>query len=82
MFKEEWQNALALLHGNPLLGIAAMGVVALLFYFRPKEMFRLSAFCLFLVVAFYVMTLLIGTVGSGSKQKDQMIYKSKQVLGE
>ena len=45
-------------------------------------MFKLVAFCLFLGVVFYCITLLVDTVSTGSDQKDQMIYKSKEVLGE
>ena len=82
MFEEHVQNIIELLQGNPPLSIGIAVVVAALFYFHPKDMFKLTAFCLFLVAVFYIMTLLLEATGTGSKQKDQMIYKSKEVIGE
>ena len=82
MFEEHLQNTIALVQGNPVIGIGIALVVLALFYFRPKEMFKLLGFCLILVVGFYLLTLLIGTVGSGSKQKDTMIHKTRDAIGE
>jgi hypothetical protein len=45
-------------------------------------MFKLAAFVLFIAAVFYMITLFAGTLSTGSKQKDQMIYKSKDVIGE
>ena len=82
MLEEHLQTTIALAQRNPWIGIVFAILVAALFYFKPKEMFKLAAFCLFVAVAFYIMTLLIGTVGSGSGQKDRMINKSRDALGE
>lgn len=82
MFEEHLQNTIALVQGNPVIGIGVALLVLALFYFRPKEMFKLLGFCLILVVGFYLMTLLVGTVGSGSKQKDAMIHKTRDAIGE
>ena len=74
-------SSLALCLLAPLLiGVAL--VVVVLFYFRTKEMFKLLGFCLLLVVAFYLMTHLVGLVGSGSKYKDRMTHKTSEAIGE
>ena len=82
MFEEHLQNTIALVQGNPVIGIGVAVVVLALFYFRPKDMFKLLGFCLLLVVGFYLMTILVETVGSGSKQKDDMIHKTRQAIDE
>lgn len=82
MFREHLQNTLALLQGNPALALGAAAVVVALFFFRPKDMMKLVGFCLLLVVVAYVIGLIVGTIGSGSQQKDQMIYKTQRAIGE
>lgn len=82
MIEEQLQSALALLKGNPVVAMGLVGVVVVLFYFKPKEMFKLVLFCLFIVVTYYFISMFAGTVFTGSKQKDQMIYKSKDLIGD
>ena len=82
MLEELLQSALAFLQTNPIIAAVIGVIVVALFYFKPKAMFKLVAFCLFLAVVFYCITLFAGAVGSGSKHKDQMIYKTKEALGE
>lgn len=82
MFEQHLQNTLNLLQGNPALSLGAAAVIAVLFYFRPKDMLKLVGFCLLLVVAAYLIGLVAGTIGSGAKQKDQMIYKTQRAIGE
>jgi ABC-type uncharacterized transport system permease subunit len=82
MFEDHLANTLAIIQSNPLIGAGILAVVAVLFYFRPKDMLKLVGFCLFMVVVFYILSLLLETVGSGGKQKDQMIYKSRAAIGE
>lgn len=82
MFEEHLQNTIALVQGNPVIGIGVAVVVLALLYFRPKDMFKLLGFCLLLIVGFYLMTILVETVGSGSKQKDDMIHKTREAIGE
>ncbi len=75
-------DILAFLQTNLIIAVVIGAIVVTFFYFKPKEMLKLLAFGLFMAVAFYCLTLFMGTVSSGSKQKDQMIYKSKKLLGE
>jgi len=82
MFEEHFQDTIALVQSNPIIGIGVAVVVLGLFYFRPKDMFKLLGFCLVLVVGFYLMTLLAETVGSGSKKKDEMIHRTSKAIGE
>ncbi|MGK2907674.1 MAG: hypothetical protein ACSLFH_15230 [Desulfuromonadales bacterium] len=82
MLNEYLQAAGTFLHTNPIIAVLIGVIVVVLFYSQPKEMFKLAAFVLFIAVVFYVITLLAGTVNTGSKQKDQMIYKSRDVIGE
>ena len=82
MFEQHLANILNLLQGNPVLSLAVAAVVAALFYFRPRDMLKLVGFCLLLVVVAYLIGLVAGTIGSGGKQKDQMIHKTQRALGE
>jgi 4-hydroxybenzoate polyprenyltransferase len=82
VFEAQLQNILAFLQTNPVIAVAIGAVVVVLFYSKTKEMCKLVGFCLFIAVVFYFLTLLAGTVSTGSKHKDQMIYKSKDVIEE
>ena len=82
MLKEQLMNVLAFLQTNPIVAVLVGMAVLVLFYSKPKEMFKLVGFCLFVTVVFYGILLLVETVSTGSSQKDQMIYKSKDVIGE
>ncbi len=82
MLEEQLLNTLALLKGNPIIAVLVGVVVLILFYSKPKEMFKMVAFCLFLAFVFYCITLLAGAVRSGSDQKDRMIYKSEEAIGK
>lgn len=82
MLEEHLQTTIALAQRNPWIGIVFAILMVALFYLKPKEMFKLAVFGLFIAVVFYIITLLIGTVGSGSGQKDRMINKSRDSLGE
>ena len=82
MLEEPLKNLLTLLRDNPAMALASASIVAALFYFKTKEMIKLVLFGLFIVVIFYFITLFAGTLSSGSKQKDQMIYKSRGIIDE
>ncbi len=82
MLNEYLQAARAFLQANPIIAVVIGVIVVMLFYSTPKEMFKLVAFGLFITVVFYFIALFTGTIDSGVKQKDQMIYKSRDVLGE
>lgn len=78
MFEQHLRDTFLILQSNPIYGWVVIGILAALFYFRPKDMFKLVAFCLFLAALFYFMSYLLDTVGSGGKQKDAMIYKTRE----
>ena len=82
MFEEYLQKTIALLQNNQAIGYGIAIVVAVLFYFRPKAMFKLLGFCFLLAVAFYLMTQLVGIIGDGSNFKSQMTHKTSEALGE
>jgi len=82
MFEEQLLHALAFLQTNPIIAVIIGAITLLLFLSKPKELFKLVAFCLFLVFVFYCITLLAGTLSTGSDQKDKMIHKSEEVLGK
>jgi len=71
-----------MLQDNPAIVVIVASLVATLFFLKPREMFKLILFSLFIMVIFYFITLFTGTVNSGSKQKGQRIYKPKDVIGE
>ena len=82
MLEEQLMNMITFLQTNPIVAVIVGMVVLVLFYSKPKEMFKMVAFCVFVTVVFYCIILLVGTVSTGSNQKNQMIYKSKEVIGE
>ena len=68
MLEEQLQSALAFLQTNPIIAAIIGGVLVSLFFFKPKAMFKLVAFCLVMIVVFYFITLFAGTVSTGSKR--------------
>lgn len=82
MFAEQLDNLISFLQINPIVAVVVGLIIAYFFFSKPKESFKLVGFCLFIVVAFYFITLLAGTVGTGVMNKDQMIYKSKKLIDE
>jgi hypothetical protein len=82
MFEEYLNRTLALLTSNPLIAAAIGLVVVFLLIKRASDVFKLLGLGVLLVVLFYVVTLLVGTVGSGSKQKDEMIYKTRRAIDD
>lgn len=82
MLGELLQNATAFLRANPVIATLIAVAMAALFYWKTKETLKMVAFVLFILVVFYFITLFAGTVRTGSNQKDQMIYKSREALGE
>ncbi len=82
MFAEHLHNTIVLLKSNPALAFALAGVILALLYFKPREMGKLVIFGLFIAVVFYFITLFAEMLDIGSKQKDQMIYKSRDVIDE
>lgn len=82
MLEEQLHSILTLLRNNPGLALILAVIVVVLCYFRPKAMFRMALFGLFIALVFYFITQLAGMVSTGSQQKDRMIYKSRDVIGE
>jgi 4-hydroxybenzoate polyprenyltransferase len=82
MLEEQLYALLDLLLSNPVFALLLAVIVVALCYFRPKAMFRLALFSLFIVLVFYFIAQLAGMVSTGSQQKDRMIYKSRDVIGE
>lgn len=79
-FEEQLQNIAYFLRDNPVFALILGGVILLLFLAKPKEMFQLVGFCLFISVVFYFIILFAETVDTGSKEKDEMIYKTRREL--
>lgn len=82
MFLEHLQTTIALLKNNPVVAIIIAAIVLFLLYTRPKQMFKIFGLCLVFFAFLYVAGLLFGTLESGSKQKDEMIHKTRQAIGE
>ena len=82
MLEEKLHSILILLRSNPGLALILAVIIVVLCYFRPKAMFRMVLFGLFIALVFYFITQLAGMVSTGSQQKDRMIYKSRDVIGD
>jgi hypothetical protein len=80
MFEQHLETTLIFFKTNPVVAGVIILFIAICFYSKPKESLKLVAFITFLIVAFYIITLLAGALGSGSSQKDQMIYKTDKAI--
>ena len=67
---------------NMNVAIAVVAVLLLLTIFKPKSMMKLYGACVLVLIGFYLLTLLGGVLSSGNKQKNQMIYKPREAIGE
>ena len=67
---------------NMIVVIAVVAVLLLLTFFKPKSMMKLYGVCVLVFIGFYLLTLLGGILSSGDKQKNQMIYKTREATGE
>ena len=63
---------------NPVVAGIVILFIIFCFYAKPKESLKFVAFIVFLAVAFYIITMIAGVVGSGTTQKGQMIYKTEE----
>lgn len=63
-----------------LLAVVLAAAVALFALARPKEFGKLLLVVGFLAAVLYVLSLIGGTMETGIKEKDQMIYKTQNAL--
>ncbi len=73
-------NAHSIFNQYPIV-LAVIAIVLLLIaYKNPKESFKFALFLLFIAVLFYAISLFGEALSTGSKNKDQMIYKTKKLV--
>ena len=80
MLEQHLETTLIYFKTNPIVAGIIVLFLVFCFYSKPKESLKLVAFLGFLVVAFYIITLLAGALGSGTTGKDRMIYKTEDAL--
>jgi amino acid transporter len=67
---------------NMNIVLAVVAVLLFLTIFKTKSMMKLYGACVLVLIGFYLLTLLGGVLSSGNKQKNQMIYKTREATGE
>lgn len=67
---------------NMNAALAVIAVLLLLTIFKPKSMMKLYGACVLVLIGLYLLTLFGGVLSSGNKQKNQMIYKTREAAGE
>ena len=82
MLTEQLHHSISLLKSSPALAFTLAAAIIALFYFKPRVMGKLVLFGLFIVVVFYFISLFAETIDTGVRQKDQMIYKSRNAIDE
>jgi hypothetical protein len=82
MFLEHVHGTVVLVKNNPALAFALAALILALVFYKPREIGKFLIFGLFISVVFYFIILFTETLDIGSKQKDQMIHKSRSVIGE
>lgn len=81
-FEALLQQAVGYVQLNMNVTIAVVAVLLLLTFFKPKSMMKLYGACILVLIGIYLITLLGGVLSSGNKQKNQMIYKTREATGE
>jgi len=65
----------------PVVWVAA-AVLVVLTIFKTKSMMKFYGFCALVLVVIYLVSLLGGALFSGVSQKDRMINKTREVIGD
>lgn len=76
------QQAIEYGQRNTTVVLVAVAVLVLLTIFKPKTMMKLYGACILALVGLYLLTLLSGALSSGTKQKERMIYKTREAIGD
>jgi len=81
-FEAILQQVIAYGQRNTTLALVVAAVLVLLTLLRPKTMMKFYGVCVLILVGLYLLTLLSGVLSSGTQQKDQMIYKTREAIDE
>ena len=65
---------------NSIVALAIIAALALFGYLKPKAFFKVLMLALILGGVLYIISLLGESTTTGIQQKDQMMYKSKEIL--
>jgi branched-subunit amino acid transport protein len=76
--KELFLRIFSLAKAEPIIALIIAGIIAILFYFKTKEMMKVVAVALVLVTLFYFFTLIRGMTSTGLSQKEHLIQESQQ----
>jgi uncharacterized membrane protein len=76
--KELFLNIFNLAKTEPIIALIIAGIIAILFYFKTKEMMKVVGVVLVLVTLFYFFTLLRGMTSTGLFQKQHLIHNSQE----
>jgi amino acid permease len=63
---------------EPIIAIVVIAIIAVLFYFKKKAMFRILAIFLVFALLYYFVTLIGGMTFGGKAQKETLIERSQQ----
>lgn len=77
-FEELFLRIFNLAKAEPVIALIIAGVIAILFYFKTKEMLKVMAVILILVTLFYFFTLFREMTSSGINQKERLMEKSQE----
>ena len=81
-FEEISQQVLAYAQSNTTVVLVGAALLALLAFFKPKPMLKLLGLLVLAVVGIYLLSLLKGVLFTGAGQKNKMIYKTQDIVGE
>lgn len=76
------QQVLGYAQRNMPVVLAAAALLALLTFFKPKSMMKFYGILILAVVGIYLLSLLKGALFMGADQKNKMIHKTRDVVGE
>lgn len=81
-FEDILQQAIGYGQRNTAVALGAVTILVVLTIFKPKAMMKLYGVCCLALVGIYLFTLIGGTLSGSIKQKDRMIYKTPDAIGE
>lgn len=81
-FEGMLQQAIDYGQNNIIVVVGIVALLVLLTIFKTKAMMKFYGVCILAVVVIYILTLIGGTLSGGMKQKDRMIYKTTDAIGE
>ena len=79
-FESASEFAIGFYHEYSIVVIIIAVILLIIAYNKPKESFKFLLFLVFMAAVFYTVGLIGDSIKTGSKNKDQMVNKTKGLV--